>query len=94
MIEPINKDIQDKPVLTKVANILTVVYDMDESNSVTINAWIYSLVLPPQGVMEEVKKNPVFLDTFVVNENDLPGSGPLNDRVVLYVCNIWGLTLK
>lgn len=95
VIEP-RMDIQDKPVLTKTANTLSVSYEEDVVGPgiVSISASIYILILPPQGQMEPVVKTPVFLDVFYVNEADLPGTGPLKDRVVSYVCNIWNLTLK
>ncbi len=95
VIEP-RMDIQDKPVLTKTANTLSVSYEEDVVGPgiVSISASIYILILPPQGQMEPVIKTPVFLDVFYVNEADLPGTGPLKDRVVEYVCNAWDLTLK
>jgi len=95
VIEP-RMDIQDKPVLTKTANTLSVSYEEDVVGPgiVSISASIYILILPPQGQMEPVIKTPVFLDVFYVNEDDLPGTGPLKDRVVEYVCNAWDLTLK
>lgn len=95
VIEP-RMNIQDKPVLTKTANTLSVSYEQDVIGPgiVTISASIYILILPPQGQMEPVIKTPVFLDNFYVNEADLPGTGTLKDRVVEYVCNAWDLTLK
>ena len=95
IIEP-RMDIQDKPVLTKTANTLSVSYEEDVVGPgiVSISASIYILILPPQGQMEPVIKTPVFLDVFYVNEADLPGTGSLKDRVVEYVCNAWDLTLK
>lgn len=95
IIEP-RIDIQDKPVLTKVANTLSVGYQEDivGPGIVTISASIYILILPPQGQMEPVIKTPVFLDNFEVNKDDLPAGDTLKDRVVSYVCNAWSLTLK
>ena len=94
-IEP-RIDIEDKVVLTKTANTLSVGYEEDVvgPDVVTISASIYLLILPPEGQMEPVIKTPVFLDNFYVNESDLPAGNTLKDRVVLYVCNIWDLTLK
>jgi hypothetical protein len=40
-----------------------------------------------------IKVNTVFYNKFVIPEADLPGTGTLNERVILYVCNIWDLTL-
>ena len=95
IVEP-RIDIEDKVVLTKTANTLSVGYEEDVvgPDIITISASIYILILPPQGQMEPVIKTPVFLDNFYVNEADLPGTGPLKDRVVEYVCNAWDLTLK
>ncbi len=95
MSQPKNYPIQDKPVLSKVANVLFLAYDFsEETNIVSIHPNIYRLVLPPTGQTEipAVKTN-VFFDDFIVEEANLPAGNTLDERVLSYVCNIWGLTL-
>lgn len=95
MSQPKTYSIQDKSVLTKVANTLLLAYEFNqETNIVSIHPNIYRLVLPPVGQTEipAVKTN-VFFDDFIVEEANLPAGNTLDERVLLYVCNIWDLTL-
>ena len=95
MSQPITYTIQDKPVLTKVANRLMMVVDPGATgNQVALHPNIYNLQLPPSGQTEiPATKTNVFFDDFLVNESDLPGTGTLEERATQYVCNLWGLTI-
>lgn len=91
--------IEDKVVLTKTANALTIVTNETSIDTVNINADIYKFTPPPSGTLPPVSgsliiKTPVFFDTFNVNVSDLPGTGSLEQKVITYVCDTWNLTLK
>lgn len=96
----ITNNINDKIVLTKTANTLSVFVSQSMDNIVNINANLYTLILPPSGTLPPPSgsgiaiKQPVFFDGFNVNVNNLPGTGSLEEKSVLYVCDIWNLTLK
>ena len=90
-----NVNIQNKPVLTKTANLLTVFFNENTNNNmVSINANLFYTANPPVDNTPPIEAVTVFYDSFVVLEADLPGTGTLEERVILYVCNIWDLTLK
>ena len=86
-----NVNIQNKPVLTKTANVLTVFANENADNIVSINANLFYTVNPPVDNTPPIEAVTVFYDSFVVPEADLPGTGTLEERVLLYVCNIWNL---
>ena len=95
MLIPLQYKIQDKQVLSKVANMMFIANEINEqTNIVSIHANIYKLELPPVGQTEipAIKIN-VFFDDFYVNQADLPGEGTLEEKVLAYVCNIWGVTV-
>lgn len=93
-------DIEDKVVLTKIANTLSVFIEQREPEIVNINANIYNLTLPPSGTLPPPSgsgvgiKTPVFLDGFNINIDNLPGTGSLIEKSITYVCDTWNLTLK
>lgn len=95
-------NIDDKVVLTKTANTLTVFANQNETTEVVnINAYLVDLKIPssgspipPSGSEPPVTKINVFFDGFNVSGSDLPGTGSLNEKAAIYVSNIWNLTLK
>lgn len=88
-----NVNIQSKIVLTKTANLLTVFANENMSNSmVSINANLFYTVNPPVDNTPPIEAVTVFYDKFVVPEADLPGTGTLEEKVILYVCNRWEIT--
>ena len=95
MPQPVQYEIQDKTVLTKTANMLSLSYDLNvETDIVGIHPNIYRLELPPSGQTEiPATKINVFFDDFYVKQSDLPGTGTLDEKVLLYVCNVWNLTI-
>lgn len=87
-----NISIQDKQVLTKTANVLTVfANENDTTQEVSIGGNLFYSAAPPPS-SGPVTGESVFYDRFVVPEADLPAGPTLEDRVVTYVCNIWTLT--
>lgn len=86
-----NVNIQNKVVLTKTANVLTVFANENADNIVSINANLFYTAVPPVDNTPPIEAISVFYDKFVVPEADLPGTGTLEERVILYVCNIWNL---
>jgi hypothetical protein len=95
-------DIEDKIILTKTANTLSIFADQQIfTNIVNINANLYNLVLPPSGTLPPPSgsdpvftKTNVFFDNFNVPVDNLPGTGSLEEKVITYVCQTWDLTLK
>lgn len=89
-----NVNIQNKPVLTKTANLLTVFTNENSGSSmVSIGANLFYTTNPPTGSTAPVEAISVFYDNFFIPESNLPGTGSVEDKAVTYVCEIWDLTL-
>lgn len=89
-----NISIQDKQVLTKIANVLTVFANENEATQdVSIGGNLFYCTTFPEGDNPPITGISVFYDRFVVKETDLPSGPTLEARVIAYVCNTWNLTI-